>query len=406
MKIESIAKPVLLSQLIGEISDTIGEAFSGNQYWIIAETSDIKNYPDRGYCFTTLVDKMGSEIIAKAEAVIWKRNYQTILDFEFITGRRFERNLRLLLNVEVVFHPVYGLRLEIIEIDPSFTLGQLELERQEILRRLVAENPTIIKLIDGDFITRNKTLARSLVIRTVALITAPDSDGQRDFIHELEHNSYGYQFKILQYLTQIQGKNADLSIIEKLEEIKESKAEIDAVVIVRGGGSQLDLNAFETYNIGKAIAGYPKLILTGIGHERNVSIADLMSHINLKTPTKAASFIIEHNRCFEEEILELQERIFTYVQDLITHSVYSLEQIHDKLVNGSRRLLEKRGVELENKAITIQHLNPENILTKGFAMVYRNGHIITDPKELHPGDEIMIRMQASTIISKIIKLDP
>ena len=403
---ESSTAPVLLSQLIGEISDTIEETFTGNHYWVIAETSDIKNYPDRSYCFISLIEKMGSEVIAKAEATIWKKNYRTISDFEFKTGRRFERNLRLLLRVEVAFHTVYGLRLSILEIDPSFSLGQIELERQEILRTLVAENPTIIKLVDGEFITLNKILDRPNVIHSVALITAPGSDGQRDFIHELEHNPYGYQFKIHQYLTQIQGRNADLSIVEKLEEIKESKSRVDAVVIVRGGGSQLDLSAFETYRIGKAIAGYPKLILTGVGHERNVSIADLMSHINVKTPTKAASFIIEHNRGFENEILDLQERLLTCVQDLITHSAYSLEQIREKLIYGSRRFLEKKGAELENKAITIQHLNPETILAKGFAMVSRNGQIITDPKKLKPDEEIMITMQGATIISKIIKIDP
>jgi exodeoxyribonuclease VII large subunit len=396
---------ITLSELVSEISETLSERFYGKSYWIVAETSDIKNYPDRGYCFATLIEKEGKDVLAKMEAVIWRREYPIISNFEFVTGTRFDRNLKLLLNVEVVFNPVYGLRLEIIDIDTAFTLGQLELERQEIVRRLVAENPGIIRLVDGNFITYNKTLSTPLVIQHIALITAPGSDGLRDFLHELGSNPYGYKFTVTQYLTQIQGKNADQLIIRQLTEIEASDNRIDVVVIVRGGGSQLDFGAFETYDIGKAIAGYGKIIITGIGHERNVSIADLMSNNNLKTPTKAASFIIDHNRAFEEEVVQLQEQITSGAEELLIKAADAIDLLKRRFIENCRHFLERANNEIEKHTIAVKHLSPENILGRGFAIVSRNNRIVVDPEQLQPGEEIIVTMQNASILSTVKSIE-
>ena len=402
---QSSLNPITLSYLVNEITEALSDRFYGKSYWIIAETSDIKNYSDRGYCFATLIEKEGKDVIAKMEAVIWRRQYHIISNFELITGTRFDRNLRLLLNVEVIFNPVYGLRLEIFEIDTAFTLGQLDMERQEILRQLVTKNPEIIRLVEGNYVTFNKSLEKPLVIQNIALITAPGSDGQKDFLHELESNPYGYKFTVYQYLTQIQGKNADQMIIQQLNEIRTSDHLIDVVVIVRGGGSQLDFSAFETYEIGKAVAGYQKIIITGIGHERNVSIADLMSNCNVKTPTKAASFIIEHNRAFEEEVVNLQEQIIVIAEELLINVSDDLKRISQRFIESGRRFIERSMNELEMKAITVKHLSPENILARGFAIVTRNNRIIIDPEELHPGEEISITMQNASIHSTINNIE-
>ena len=394
-----------LSELVNKISDTLSESFYGESYWIVAETSDIKNYPDRGYCFATLIEKEGKEVTAKMEAVIWRREYPIISNFEFITGTKFEKNLKLLLNVAVAFSPVYGLRLEILDIDPAFTLGQLELERQEILRQLVAKNPETIRLIDGNFVTYNKELAKPLVIQSIALITAPGSDGQKDFLHELENNPYGYQFTVYQYLTRIQGKDADQMIIQQLNEIEASGNWVDVVAIVRGGGSQLDFSAFETYDIGKAVAGFGKIIITGIGHERNVSIADLMSNCNVKTPTKAASYIIEHNRSFEEEILQIQSFITGTVEEMIGDGKEAIGIMHQKFADNCRLFFERKKNELENKTIAIKLLSPDNILARGFAIVSKNKRIVINPEELKPGEEISVTMQNAEILSTIKSIE-
>ena len=396
---------ITLSDLVSEITVTLGDQFYGKNYWILAETSDIKNYPERGYCFTTLVEKDGKEVVAKMEAVIWRRNYHIISTFEFVTGAKFDKNLKLLLNVEVTFSPVYGLRLEILEIDTAFTLGQLELEKKEVLRQLVINNPETIRLVDGKFITLNKMLKMPLVIQKIAMITAPNSDGQLDFIHELENNPYGYKFDVYEFLTQIQGKNADKFILEELVKIEASGIDPDVVLIVRGGGSQLDFRAFETYDIGKAIAAFPRVIITGIGHERNVSIADLMCNINLKTPTKAAAFIIENNRSFEEGVLRIKEHLIETAVHYFQDWNDNLSGLIDDLNKGTLHLLDHLQNELDKKSIAVRHLSPDNILSRGFAIISVNGKIIVDPSSLLTGQEITVKMRKAILRSTKTKIE-
>ena len=396
---------ITLSELVSEITEALGHRFYGKNYWILAETSDIKNYPERGYCFVTLVEKEGKEVRAKMEAVIWRRNYNIIPNFEFVTGTKFDRNLKMLLNVEVIFNPVYGLRLEILEIDTTFTLGQLELERQVILHELVINNPQTIKLIDGQFITLNKLLKMPVVIQKIALITAPNSDGQRDFLHEMANNPYGYRFDIDQFLTQIQGKNADKLILQQLMEIEASGNDPDIVVIVRGGGSQLDFSAFETYDIGKAIAEYPKIIITGIGHERNVSIADLMCNNNLITPTKVAAFIIENNRTFEDEVIQLKKHIFESAYQFFQDMNSNLERTIKGFTESTLHLFYHLQNELEKKTIAIRHMSPDNILARGFAIVSHNGRIVLNPSSLLPGHVISVKMKKATLRSTITEIE-
>lgn len=394
-----------LSELISEIEDVISENFYGKTWWITAETSDIKNYPERGYCFVTLIEKEGKDVKAKMEAVIWRRHYSIISNFEFTTGARFDKNLTLLLHAGVVFNPVYGLRLEIYEIDASYTLGRLEMEKQRILRELVKNNPLTIRMVKGNYVTLNKTLPKPLIFKNIALITAPNSDGQRDFIHELATNPHGYKFAVFEFLTQIQGRDADQFVIRKLKEIEVFSPRIDAVVIVRGGGSQLDFSTFETYDIGKAIAEFKKIIITGIGHERNVSIADLMCHTSVKTPTKAASLIIDHNHAFEEELMDLQDHLWDSSRALIRNIKTGLDDQVARLETCTCQFIEKQQNELEKKAIAIKHLDPGNIINRGFAIVSLNNKIISGPELLHPGQEISVRLQKSTIRSVITSIE-
>ncbi|MDB5240996.1 MAG: exodeoxyribonuclease, partial [Spirosoma sp.] len=302
--------PIRLSDLAFTLEAVIDEAFGQRALWVVAETSDIKNYPDRNYCFLTLVEReAGRETLAKLDACIWRKNYHTIRDFESETGIAFARNIQLLLLVSVGFSPVYGLRVEILKIDPTYTLGNLERERQAVLDRLVEEHPDLVWLEAGQYITANQLLPRPAVMQRLALISAPNSDGWRDFRHELANNAHGYTFKVDEYLTQVQGTGAERAICTQLERIRSSNVSYDAVVIVRGGGSQLDFGSFDTFLMGHTVAGFDIPILAGIGHERNVSLTDMLCHESVKTPTKAAAFLIEHNRQFEENCLQLRDRL-------------------------------------------------------------------------------------------------
>ncbi|MGF7215039.1 exodeoxyribonuclease VII large subunit [Spirosoma lacussanchae] len=394
--------PIRLSDLAFTLETVLDNAFGQKPIWVVAETSDIKNYPDRGYCFLTLVEREDGpsgrhETLAKLDACIWRRNYHTIRDFEIATGVAFARNVKLLLLVSVGFSPVYGLRLEILKIDPSYTLGNLERERQEVLDTLVRDYPDLVWLDAGQYITANQLLPRPAVLQRLALIAAPGSDGWRDFRHELAANPYGYTFSVDEYLTQVQGKGAEQAICQQLEKIRLSGRPYDAVVLVRGGGSQLDFGSFDTLLMGLTVAGFNIPILAGIGHERNVSITDMMCHQSVKTPTKAAGFLIEHNRQFEESCLRLLDRMGVVARDVLQNAREELDMQTDRLRFVSYNYLRDRHTELTEKAVTIRHLDPANVLRRGYALLLRQGRIVTKAAEVRQSETLQVQLHDGTI---------
>lgn len=377
-----------LSDLAALIDQTLYSKFGPNTFWVKAETSDIKNYFDRQYCFLTLVEKEGNTIIAKMDAVIWRQQYHIIKEFSKSTGVSFDKNISLLMRVQVGFNAQYGLRLQVLELDSGFTLGAIELQRQATLVQLLAYNPENIALINGEYVTYNNKLLLPKVIQKIALITAPGSDGERDFKHELNNNAFAYHFDVDSYLTQIQGKDADKAILGQLNLILSIGKKYDLVAIVRGGGSQLDFSAFDTYDLGLKIASFPIPIIAGIGHERNVSIADLMCFSSLKTPTKAASFIIEHNTIFEQQIDRLKSRLVYVAEGIIQSSKNNIERAAVALKNATVIYFKDKHNALNQKSLTIKLLDPSNVLARGYAILQNKDGIIMQADKLIKGDNI------------------
>ena len=390
--------PIRLSDLAFTIEAVLDEAFGQKVLWVVAETSDIKNYPDRGYCFLTLVEReTGRETLAKLDACIWRKHYHTIRDFEGATGVAFARNIQLLLMVSVGFSPVYGLRVEILKIDPSYTIGNLERERQAVLDTLVQNHPDLVWMEAGQYITANQLLPRPAVMQRLALISAPGSDGWRDFRHELAQNAYGYTFAVDEYLTQVQGVGAERAICGQLEQIRASSIPYDAVVIVRGGGSQLDFGSFDTFLMGHAVAGFGIPILAGIGHERNVSLTDMLCHESVKTPTKAAAFLIDHNRQFEENCLRLQDRLGTVAREALQTAREQLDSETERLRFVMHNYFRDRHTDLTEKAVTLRHLDPANVLRRGYALLLRGDRILTSINDVRPGDTLRVQLRDGTI---------
>jgi exodeoxyribonuclease VII large subunit len=377
-----------LSDLAALIDQTLYSKFGPNSFWVKAETSDIKNYFDRQYCFLTLVEKEGNTTIAKMDAVIWRQQYHIIREFSKATGISFDKNISLLMRVQVGFNAQYGLRLQIVELDSGFTLGAIELQRQATLMKLVEKNPQAIALINGEYVTFNSKLTLPIVVQKIALITAPGSDGERDFKHELTHNAFNYHFEIDSYLTQIQGKDADKAILGQLDLILNIGKQYDLIAIVRGGGSQLDFSAFDTYELGLKIASFPIPIIAGIGHERNISIADLMCFSSLKTPTKAASFIIEHNVFFEQQIDKLKSRLVYVADGIIQSSKNNIEKTSIALKNAVQIYFKDKHNHLNQKSLAIKLLDPSNVLSRGYAILYNKNGIIMQANQLKKGDKI------------------
>ncbi|RYF78722.1 MAG: exodeoxyribonuclease VII large subunit [Cytophagaceae bacterium] len=389
--------PIRLSDLAYTIEAVLEENFGGKAMWVLAETSDIKNYPDRQYCFLGLVEREGNQTVAKLDAVIWRKNYPILRAFEAATGVAFARNIQLLMLVSVTYSPIYGMRLEIHQIDHAYTLGNIERERQAVLDTLVREHSQFVWLDQGQYITSNQMLDRPAVWQRIALITAPNSDGWRDFRQELANNPWGYQFVIDEYLTQVQGQGADKAICTQLEQIAGQATPYDAVVIVRGGGSQLDFGAFDTLRMGLAVASFPYPILAGIGHDRNISITDMMCHQSVKTPTKAAVFLIEHNRLFEENCLQMAYRVAEASRVAMQNAREEVDILTDRFRYGTQTYLRNRHVELAEKSTTVRHLDPINVLRRGYAMLSRNGQILTRADAFQTGDNVQAQFADGTI---------
>ncbi len=371
---------IKLSAFISEIEDCIAATFYGETFWITAEISDVNKKPDKRWCYLKFIEKDGKIISTEISAVFWSQGYTFIEQFEKETKQLFKDGIEVTCKVKVTFHKRYGLKLEVLEIDYAYTVGQLEAERQQTLDRLVKENSKHIKLVGEQYHTFNKSLPIPVVIQRIALLTAFDSDGQRDFKQELKNNPYEYAFYVEEFLTQIQGDKAHELILAQLKLIEAKKENFDVVAIVRGGGSQLDLKPFDVYELAQYVASFPLPILTGIGHDRNTSIVDLMARQE-KTPTKVADVIMQRNFQFEQALIALKERLEGRTDELFDNAKNKLKEL-------------KRFVKASN---------PLTILKKGFAIVKRDATILTNASTVDAGAEIQIQFDMETIYSTVTK---
>lgn len=369
-----------LSELVSEIDATIHNRFAGKTFWIKAEITDVKKYRDKRWCFLKFIEKEGNVIITEIKGVFWSTTYHHVENFERETQQVFASGLEITCNVRVRFHKRFGLDLEVMAIDFAYAIGRMEIERKQTLLRLVNEVPGVMLLSNGNFSTLNNRLALPTVLQRIALITAPHSDGQRDFKEVIEKNKYGYAFWVKEFLTQVQGDAAAGLIIQQLKKIELTKDRFDVVVIVRGGGSDTDFKSFNSFELSGYVATFPLPVLTGIGHDRNTSIVDLVAK-QLKTPTEVASFIIDKNMCFEQDMLQLKERIFNGVKSLV-------DLAHKKLAYNSR---------------LIKSSSPRTILNKGFAIIMRDGRILTEPAMVHVNDGIQAILKDEILYSTVNK---
>ena len=369
-----------LSSLISEIDAAIHNSFAGKTFWIKAEITDVKKYADKRWCFLKFIEKDGNLITTEIKGVFWSGTYHHVENFEKETRQLFASGLEITCNVRVRFHKRFGIDLEVMAIDFAYAIGKMELERKQTLEQLVKQNPGIQLLADGSFSTINKRLTLPTIFQKIALVTAPNSDGQRDFKEVIEKNKYGYEFSIKEFLTQVQGDTAARLMVQQLEIIRNAGEHFDLVVIVRGGGSDLDFKSFNTFELANCVADFPLPILTGIGHDRNTSIVDLMARQH-KTPTEVATFILDNNMSFEQDMIQLKERFFSAIKNMV-------DSAKNKLAYNAR---------------IVKSSSPKTILSKGFAVVMRNNQILTNPALINPGDQVDIILKEEILLSTVNK---
>lgn len=371
---------IKLSALTQLIQDAIQDRFEGEVFRVSARIMNVKKYESSRRCYLTLEEYENGTKTTEIRAVFWSNAYGEIEKFEKALKQPFKDGTEITCRVKVRYHKVYGLNLDVLQIDVAHALGTLELERQQVLERLVRENPESIQLYDGVYRTYNNRLGLPLVISHIALITAPNSDGQRDFLQELSRNKHQYSFKVTEFLTTIQGDNAHKLIREQLRLIEESKEPFDVVAIVRGGGSLADFKPFDDYELSAAVAKFPVPIYTGIGHDRNQSIVDLMAR-EQKTPTKVASLFVDHNFEFENSLIDLKRRLG--------------DTIADQLENAKERLEHARRI--------IRLSSPQDILNRGFAIITSNNKIVVDPATIREDMQLQTILKNETIHSTVTK---
>jgi len=343
------SKHLTLSDLNLLIKDTFDEKFPG-LVWVKAEIGEL-TVNRNGHCYLELVDTdpQSNQVIARARATIWSYSFRMLKPyFETTTGQSFANGLKILVSVKIEFHPLFGLSLNIRDIDPAYTMGDLALKRKEIILRLQQ---------DGIF-DMNKDLELPLVPQRIAVISSPTAAGLQDFLHQLANNPSRIYFYTCLFPAAMQGAETAGSVIQALEQVYEQETSFDVVVVIRGGGSQLDLASFDHYELAYHVAQFPIPVITGIGHDKDETIVDLVAHTKMKTPTAVAEFLISGAEAFEQRLLETE----LYCSELLSNRMKKekewLQQTVIRLKQGVRQLVKDEEHQFNMTAFRIKNSVP------------------------------------------------
>ena len=346
-----------LFELNQVIKDSLQEAFPAT-VWLVAEISELKENRS-GHCYLELVEKQENEIIARSRATIWSYTYRMLKPyFETTTGQFFAQGIKILIQVTVEYHPSYGLSLNIKDIDPTYTVGDMALQRKEIIERLMNE---------GIF-EMNRELQLPLVPQKIAVISSTTAAGYQDFMNQLENNPHGFKFYTRLFEAYMQGQGSVSSIIHALERIFQYEEVFDAVAIIRGGGATADLSCFDNYELAFNITQFPLPVVTGIGHEKDETVIDLVAHTRMKTPTAVAEFFINGVELFYERLLENEAQIVRLARDIVDDSLHKLErtagkfqQTVDDFIAQKKTVLTRKGNQL-HRGVTRYSFSKSNEL--------------------------------------------
>jgi len=400
-----------------ELNRLVREAIESempNEYWVEAELSECRE--NRGHCYMELIqkDELSATPVAKASAKCWASKWLMVKPyFERITGQRLVAGMKVLLKVYAQFHEAYGFSWIVNDIDPTYTLGDMARKRQEIINQLKAEGVFDLQ----------KELSLPLFCQRIAVISSETAAGYGDFCNQLADNPYGFKFQTQLFPATMQGEGIERSIIEALDSINAVCDDYDAVVIIRGGGATSDMAGFDTLALAENVANFPIPIITGIGHDRDESILDMVSHTRVKTPTAAAAFLIDHLKTVLDQLTTLSEaiprlfsvvrtrqearldnlyqRILMRVQQRAVTSQADIRNLEQGLLTALQRRLTSEHHRLEMLEEKVRSLDPALLLKRGYSMTLFNGKAVRDPQKLRQGDEIETRLEKGTIKSII-----
>ena len=450
---------ITLYELNQQIKDVINNSFQ-ETLWVIAEIGELRENPNSGHCYLELVEKSekNDTLKAKAKAIIWAYTYRMLKPyFETTTGRTLSDGLKVMVNVVVEFHELYSFSLNILDIDPTYTIGDLAMKKQEILNKLEQEG----------VIEMNIELEIPLIPQKIAIISSETAAGYDDFINQLVNNEFNYVFYHKLFPAIMQGDKAEESIIKAFDSIYKYEGYFDVVVIIRGGGSKLDLSCFDSYWLSYNITQFPLPVITGIGHERDDSIVDIVANTKLKTPTAVAEFLINKLYQFDDSLSELQDQIISGANDTLIYenqwltnallgfqnsaiSKISLNKnkVHNLIqktntianisINYKKNELSKKAQSLKTNYLklwyenlqfieliksranqisrnnfriasnkleiyktTIELIDPGEVLKKGYSLTYLKGKLVKNLKQVQKNDEIETHISDGVICSQV-----
>ena len=409
-----------LRQLNLLVREAIEDALP-DEYWVEAELSECRE--NSGHCYMELIEKdeRSNTPVARASAKCWRQTWMMVKPyFERTTGQPLRAGMKVLLKVYAQFHEAYGFSWIISDIDPTYTLGDMARKRQEIIRQLKEEG-----VFDLQRELRIPTFAKR-----IAVISAPNAAGYGDFCRQLEDNEYGFRFEVTLFPAIMQGEQVEQSIINALEQIYSLTSHhspltsmYDVVVIIRGGGATADLSGFDTLALAENVAQFPLPIITGIGHERDESILDMVANTKVKTPTAAAALLINNLLNVLEQLDDASQRIAyavsqrifsqknriatltTLIPTLAIRAVsdqrHRIEMMQQRLPMAIERRLTTQKHLIESLSLKLQGFDPQLLLSRGYSITLHNGRAVRDPNLLKPGDEIETRLAKGSIHSVV-----
>ena len=446
-----------LSEVAMSIHRVIERTYT-RPYYIKAEILKLNYYPYSGHCYPELVEREGNTIKTEMRAIIWSANFQDInRRFVQITGEPLKENIRILCLATVQFSPKHGLALHIENIEPSYTLGEMVRNRQEVIDRLKKEQ--VFDL--------NRQLPMPMLPKRVAVISVETSKGYSDFMQTLHQNEQGYVFHTELFPSILQGEKAITGIMSQLQKIEQRRDDFDVVVIVRGGGD-VGMSCYDDYDLTHRVATFPLPVLTGIGHSTNLTVTDMVAHARFITPTEVAVSLLEAFRRFDEELGEAVGRIVQCVQTRLAEVRQSLaltetafryklptvmdshrnrlgelakklvfkskeltmdetfrlkslaqemdrnmkvrlngerqrlDRLRELLPKGTAALLQKRLRECDSLDGKLRLLSPENVLRRGYSITLKEGRAVTNAANLHPGDRLVTRFHEGEVTSEVL----
>jgi exodeoxyribonuclease VII large subunit len=376
-----------------ELCDWIQEMVENDlpdRYWVCAE---IASMSVRGHCYMELVEKAENGILAaKVRATCWSNVYH-LLSAYFLqeTGQSLHTGLQVMLEVSVEYHAVYGLSLNVWNIDPTYTLGDLAKQRQA----------TIQQLTEDGVMNLQKALQIPSLPWRVAVISSADAAGYGDFCDQLKHNRFGFKFHVQLYPAVVQGDTAARSVVQSLNSIAALEEEWDVVVIIRGGGASTDMSCFDDYNLASHCAQFPLPIIAGIGHTRDVSVVDMVVHTSVKTPTAAAEWLIERVAEQVDRVGGLMLRLQRATQNAVSREKNRLLLYEQQIFNAVRgKAVRERG-KLDLWMKTIELHSPERIFKMGYSLTMVNGKMVRSQSEVNEGDVLETHLHDGVIQSVV-----